>query len=597
MTDAPPAFEDRLQGFRDQYLSTAALLGWLVHRPARKGLLVGMAGLGKSRAAQRLVVDPATYRHFDRVVVAVDQNRVLDAYEAQARRSLTAGVHVLRARPARNCGRHDAAWRVLERSGFGALGKSSLCTQCERSGICGWPHQGETEILDQARLILGVQEYLRAVPGLLAPRQGRRQLVVLEEIRDLTDTTSNRIEIADVQLLQRTLHRLSGEAASSGALKDLRGLLDHLASGGPLERVPALPALGRELVTRIQEALAASGDTEHRNILPELYGLVRHRDRWREGKTIIYRDTLPLAPHTVLALSTGAPVRLARSKLRLDALEEVLDAAPPRHPGTRYVNLKNTMGARSRFPGNAKRLMDFAAAIAVRRLQEGGRILLISCKQFTALCREGMEARLAQAVGGPVPIHVAAGQDEDVASETRVALVHYGMTGSNSFEDFDLCVCLNSYYVPPEAVAVQLRDVLPHRIRPTVHIVTDVHGNRRVRVDTDSAAVQALAEDIFFHLEALTILQAIGRCRPNTRPRTVILQHTGLLPLNTEDVRSLEDLRQLFGVSTARASSVLDAIKAVHALRMKGLGIPQIVEATGLSESTVRRHLKGVHDV
>lgn len=604
--DAPLPFDFQLQQYRNAYLTPSALLAWLAAKDRRKGLLAGMTGLGKSTAVRNLLADPRLYEHFDQVVCMVDQNRVLAEYESDLRHRLPASIAeqlvVLRARPATRCGARNEEWATFEKARCGALGRSHLCSGCDDRGACPWPEQGDPSRLRDARLVLGVQEFLRVHPTLLEARDGVRKLVIIEEPRDVTGSTTARIDQRVLEAFRRAIADVASMVVVDDDRRALDGLvrcIEHLRSRADLSRLPRTPGLGPHLVARIEETGFRIAPGRFHNALPYLHTLQRHYPRWYdERRNACFRDTLPLKPHTVLISTAGSPAQLVRQKMALPDLEIVLDQPTPVHPGTHYVNLRSFAGARNRFPGNKKRLLDFAAEVAARALTEGKRVLLVSCKEFEDDCRQEMASRLAAITGATVPIYMASGPDEVVADDVRVALIHYGMTGANTFGDFDVCICLNSYYAPPQAVADHLSDVLPNGMVADVRVDVDGQGDRRVVADSDSLAVQELAQDIFYQVEALAVLQAIGRCRPNTRRRTVFLMHCGDLRLGREEVvHTLDDARRVFGLTNPRKRQRVTTASKVSGLMADGLNAGQVASQLGVSKATVYRLRKESHEI
>lgn len=107
---------------------------------------------------------------------------------------------------------------------------------------------------------------------------------------------------------------------------------------------------------------------------------------------------------------------------------------------------------------------------------------------------------------------------------------------------------------------------------------------------------QRFALNALEYLETNTVLQAIGRVRPFTKPREVITfqvpveESRMISPKNT--FYNLASAREFFGIETSRKSLANDNARRVQRLKNEGLNPLQIAAKLGLGKSTVYRHLK-----
>ena len=101
-----------------------------------------------------------------------------------------------------------------------------------------------------------------------------------------------------------------------------------------------------------------------------------------------------------------------------------------------------------------------------------------------------------------------------------------------------------------------------------------------------------LAQPALDNLERDTVLQAVGRVRPYTKPREIITFQCAAHPqLNyTAEFDSLEDTRKFFGILSRRATGVERNHRLVQEAKGQGLSQRQVAKKLGLSRYTVQRH-------
>src|SRR5262249_50832720 len=94
-------------------------------------------------------------------------------------------------------------------------------------------------------------------------------------------------------------------------------------------------------------------------------------------------------------------------------------------------------------------------------------------------------------------------------------------------------------------------------------------------------------------VEADTVLQAVGRVRPFTRPREVITFQHGRLPgvRHAAEFNTLEQARLFFDVQGSRQTRREGRAAQAHALRKQGLTRKQIADRLGVSERMVTTYL------
>ncbi len=141
-----------------------------------------------------------------------------------------------------------------------------------------------------------------------------------------------------------------------------------------------------------------------------------------------------------------------------------------------------------------------------------------------------------------------------------VPLIHYGMIGTNLFEEFDCAYCLTGYYVTEDAINGILQDILGSDMQIPLQISNEGRPLRRKAGVLNHADhiydLHALAQHALDHLEMDTVLQAVGRVRPYTKPREVItFQCAGHPDLDyTGEFTSIGEARKHFDILGSRSA-------------------------------------------
>ena len=182
--------------------------------------------------------------------------------------------------------------------------------------------------------------------------------------------------------------------------------------------------------------------------------------------------------------------------------------------------------------------------------------------------------------------------------DTTIPLIHYGMIGTNLFEDFDCAYCLSGYYTKEEVVGSILHDVVASDGIIPVKITTGGHPRRRravlVNPEDRYYDVGELAQLALLQQEMNVVLQAVGRVRPYTRPREVITFQCSEHPTMayTAEFNSLGEAREYFGIPSCRDAKKQEAINRVRDAKQKGQTQVEAAEQLGVSLSTVERYWK-----
>jgi hypothetical protein len=179
-----------------------------------------------------------------------------------------------------------------------------------------------------------------------------------------------------------------------------------------------------------------------------------------------------------------------------------------------------------------------------------------------------------------------------------VPIIHYGILGTNAFKDYECCYCVNSYYVRSTDLAEKLFEFHRAEVMPRLRIVA---GNNRVRNITVENGRLAdfcspkLAKQYLIKHEIDPVLQVIGRVRPLTLPRQVIVfqmnDMNGFLP-NTTTFRSLQEARDFFKIPRVGSILAYDEWEKAMTMKKRGLSLRAIAKLLGISKSKVQKILK-----
>jgi len=265
------------------------------------------------------------------------------------------------------------------------------------------------------------------------------------------------------------------------------------------------------------------------------------------------------------------------------------------HPETTWFNIASRLGAKKYFLKNSPQLLDFFAGLVVRRLQEGKRPLLIAKKCFCAFCARQMEERL-QTLGVDVCVAINGWKTELLSNSKVVPLIHYGMIGTNLFQEFDCAYCLTGYYVTEEAINSILQDLLGSDMKIPLQITIEGRPCRRwagvLNQEDRIYDLHTLAQHALNHLEMDTVLQAVGRVRPYTKPREVVTFQCAQHPdfAYTREFASIGEARKYFGILDRRSARAAALCGRIQDARNNGLKQREAASLLEVSIRTIKRY-------
>lgn len=566
-------------------------------------MLVGWpVGVGKSRALAGLMEAAARCGRYALVAAFFATREVLEEQPWAIAPPDDLRVENLRPRPRESCGpRLDARWASYERRGLGALGRAELCRSCPERPICFWPRQYGRR-LRGADAVLGAQAHLERDPFFIENlRQWTRAdtvLVLVDESNFVASTARRTLTAADLASFASALR---ATAAGAGALhEELLYKVDVLLRAGTADlrsrdwKFPR-PRSQKWAVTVQRAGVERHGD-RFRFLAHELAMFGRSslesRERTRDGDVSF--SVSPFVGCDVAVFSGTVAPEFVRHRVGLD-LAAPFAGRRFLHPDTRWFNLCSRLGMRRYFPKNSGAVLDFFAALVAKRLAVGLRPLLVCKKLFLPWAAREMGSRLHE-LGVAAKVIDGYDPSAELDDPSTVPVINFGAVGSNRFLGFHAAYCLTGFYVTTEAVEQLLQETLATDFRVPIRLWTEGEPPRRragAANDADRiyeahrAAPLALAE-----LEANVVLQAVGRVRPFTLPREIIVFQCSSLPGVEFDAefRSLEEARKFFGLESRRQASVRATAEAVATAKAQGLTQAQAAERIGLSTRSVRRY-------
>jgi hypothetical protein len=167
----------------------------------------------------------------------------------------------------------------------------------------------------------------------------------------------------------------------------------------------------------------------------------------------------------------------------------------------------------------------------------------------------------------------------------------------NCFSDYQSAYCLNSYYIAPNTLGHAVQEASARADHVRLGIASGDDRVRRPVVSEGADPAGVVAKTASYYLDKLEldpVVQAVGRVRYATRPREIIVFQMADLTAQLgehEVARSLEDLRRLLEIPSARELDVQVDGAAFAAKVAGGATVAQIAAEAGVSGRTVFRRL------
>ena len=327
------------------------------------------------------------------------------------------------------------------------------------------------------------------------------------------------------------------------------------------------------------------------------FGKARRAARWRDRRGDVVFVSSPVLGDRTVFFAAGLSADFLRRQLRIERVAEPFASVLCQHRETHFFNLRSLLGAASRFGSNHPQILDLFAMLLLRNISAGRRTLLVSRKHLKRLCADYLERRLTR-WGCPVMIVANSGESVTSTDPAMLPLIHYGISGVNSFESFDAVYCLNSYYLDETILREVVADSEPDEqrfpvaVRPVGPDRLRIAGTFEPRHRFSSG--DRIARAYHHQLEAMKVIQAVGRVRFATRPREVITFQCGELPgvVLTAEFRNLREAREHFAILSGSEFDRRSQEREIHRLRDEGLTVGEIAQRLEVSERTVYYRLR-----
>ena len=559
-------------------------------------------GVGKSHNIDLVIEEAVSSEKYDLVIALFPTRQIIN--ERKWVESPPNGIHLvnLRPRPANSCGKDmDRRWQVFEKNGLGALGRVELCGHCLLRHGCFWPSQfGKS--LQGTQVIYAAQAHLERSPYFLDQlvqwTGGKKVLVILDEANFIMKPFQRRIERGQLRVFVDVLGRLNLKRPRKHTEKwqYLCDLLLNAPTNDLRSHEWRMPRVYHKWSLAVQSCgYSIYGDS----FLFPAFDLVHFgrsplESRERAANGDILFATVPSVSMDFIIYSGTAHQKFSEYRLGKE-FASPFEGYSFIHPKTTWFNIASRLGARRYFKKNSDQILDFFAGLVARKLQAGKRPLLIAKKCFCTFCAQKIDERL-QKLGIEARIAIN-GWHADLLKDAKVVpLIHYGLVGTNLFEEFECAYCLTGFYVPEEAINSILQDLLGSDMNLPLRISIESRPCRRragVLNQKDRIYdVHELAQHALNHLEMDTVLQAVGRVRPYTKPREIItFQCAGHPDLEyTQEFTSIGEARNYFDIPDKRSAQTALLCGQIQEARKDGLKQHEAASLLGMSIRTIKRY-------
>ena len=561
-------------------------------------------GVGKSHNIDLTIEEAVSSGLYDLVIALFPTRQIIE--ERKWVKCPPRGINLvnLKPRPGCNCGAAmNSRWQVFETNGLGALGRIELCSHCLLQPECPWPRQfGKS--LKGTQVIFGAQAHLERSPYFLDQlaqwSEAEKVLVILDEANFIMKPFQRRIKREQMHVFVDVLNRLNSQRwrKSHAKWQYLCGLLLDASTDDLRSHDWQLPWVYHDWSLAIQSCgYGIHGDSFFFLAFDLVHfsrSALESRERATNGDILF--AAVPSVSMDFIIYSGTAHQQFSEYRLGSEFANPFEDYSFV-HPQTTWFNIASRLGAKRYFQKNSAQILDFFAGLIARRLREGKRPLLIAKKCFAAFCARQIEERL-QKMGVEVCVAINGWQADLLSKAAIVPLIHYGMIGTNLFQEFDCAYCLTGYYVTEDAINGILQDLLGSDMKIPLQISIEGRPCRRVagvlNIEDRLYDLHKLAQHALDHLEMDTVLQAVGRVRPYTKPREVItFQCAGHPEFEyTREFMSIGEARQHFDINGKRSTLAMELHSQVQSARTEGMTQQEATALLGVGLRTVQRYWK-----
>ena len=561
-------------------------------------------GVGKSYNIDLVVKEAISSERYDLVIALFPTRQVID--ERHWVKTPPEGIKVvnLKPRPRNHCGTEmDRRWQVFEKNGLGALGRVELCAHCLFRRDCSWPRQ-YGKALKGARVIFGTQAHLERSPYFLDQlaqwTKAENVLIIIDETNFIMKPYQRQITREKLKIFVEVLGGVNPRRRHKTHIrwKYLCDLLLKAPTNDLRCHEWFMPKVHQDWSLAVQ----SRGYSMHGDSFSFLaFDLVHFgrspletRERAVNGDLLF--AAVPSVSMDFIIYSGTAHQQFTEYRMGNEFSSPFRDYIFV-HPQTRWFNIASRLGMRRYFMKNSDQVLDFFSRLVARRLLEGKRPLLIAKKCFCVFCAQQMEKKLCK-LGIEVRIAINGWQADLLRNPQVVPLIHYGMIGTNLFQEFDCAYCLTGYYVTEEAISGILQDLLGSDMKIPLQISIDGRPCRRqagvLNSDDRIYDLHKLAQLALDHQEMGTVLQAAGRVRPYTKSREVITFQCADHPdlEYTNEFTSIGEARDHFAIPDRRSVRIAELCTKVQVARIQGLKQREAAEQLGVGLRTIQRYWK-----
>ncbi len=561
-------------------------------------------GVGKSFNIDSVIEEAVVSERYDLVIALFPTRRIIEEREWVTNPPVGIKLVNLIPRPIVSCGADmNIRWQVFEKNGLGVLGRIELCGHCLFQSECLWPNQyGKS--MEGAQVIFGAQAHLERSPyflGQLAQwTKAEKVLVVLDEANFIMKPFQRRINLEKLKMFVEVLNMIHPRKGRKNhdRWSYLCALLLTADTHDLRSHDWKMPWISQGWSLAVQSRGYGVHSDLFYFLAYELFHFstssLESRERTSNGDILF--AVVPNVAMDFIIYSGTAHQTFSEYRLGKEFASPFKDYSFV-HPESTWFNIGSRLGARKYFLKNSTQVLDFFAGLVAERVREGKRPLLIAKKCFIPFCARQMEKRL-RALGLDVTIAIHGWQPNLLSKSQIVPLIHFGMIGTNLFQDFDCAYCLTGFYVTEEAVNGIVQDLLGSDMTIPLQIsMQDRPCRRRAGVLNKKDRVydvHTLAQHALDHLEMDTVLQAAGRVRPYTKAREVItFQCAGHPDFEyTKEFCSLGEAREYFDIPCRRVTQTANLVSQIKEARVKGLKQKEAAEQLKVSLRTIQRYWK-----
>jgi hypothetical protein len=559
-------------------------------------------GVGKSYNIDLTIEEAVVSKQYDLVIALFPTRQIIEERKWVKKPPKDIRLVNLKPRPGNSCGADmNRRWQVFEKNGLGALGRIELCGHCFLRPDCPWPRQfGKS--LKGSQVIFGAQAHLERSPyfadQLSQWSDAKKVLIILDEANFIMKPFQRRIDRGQLQLFVDVLEKLNPRRWRKlhGRWRYLCRLLLDARTNDLRSHDWQMPWIYHDWSLAVQSCgYNIHGDSFYFLAFDLVHfsrSPLESRERAVNGDILF--AAVPSVSMDFIIYSGTADQQFSEYRLG-NEFASPFENYSFIHPVTTWFNIASRLGARKYFIKNSAQVLDFFAALVARRMGEGKRPLLLAKKCFSAFCARKMEEKL-RGLGVEAQVIINGWQTDLLRNAKVVPLIHYGMIGTNLFQEFDCAYCLTGYYVTEEAINGILQDLLGSDMKIPLEISIEGRPLRRragvLNQEDRIYDLHKLAQHALNHQEMDTVLQAVGRVRPYTKPREVITFQCADHPdfAYTREFASIGEARNYFDILNRRTAQKAKICNQIQEARNNGLKQREVASLLGVSIRTIKRY-------